>query len=165
MTTPTAHDPVSRVRMAFERAGDDLVVHIWLGPGGGLPAHLHPQQTEIWSAVEGRARFLVGDEWREIAPEDGEVVVTPGTVHGVAAVEDREVRLQALVQPALHLQEFLEESARAAQAGLFTAKGRPRGLRGARWAARFLKRYGDETVFVKPPQPVQRLLIALLARG
>jgi quercetin dioxygenase-like cupin family protein len=163
MTLTTVHDPVSRVRMAFEPAGDDLVVHCWLQPGGGLPAHFHPRQTEIWSAVEGRARFLVGDEWREVGPEDGDVVVAPGVVHGVAAVEDREVRLHTLVQPALNLQAFLEESAAAAQRGLFTPKGRPRGLRGARWAARFLKRYRDETVFVSPPQPVQRLLIALLA--
>ena len=48
--------------------------------------------------------------------------------------------------------------------GLFTPKGLPRGLRGARWAAGFLKRYRDETVFVSPPQFVQRTLIALLAR-
>jgi quercetin dioxygenase-like cupin family protein len=158
----TVHDPVSRVRMAFEPVGDELVVHCWLEPGGGLPAHYHPRQTEIWSAVDGRARFLVGDEWREIGPEDGEVVVRPGVVHGVAAVEDREVRLHTLVQPALNLQAFLEESAEAAQQGLFTPKGMPRGLRGVRWAAGFLKRYRDETVFVKPPQPVQRLLMALL---
>jgi hypothetical protein len=34
-----------------------------------------------------------------------------------------------------------------------------------RWAAGFLKRYGDETVFLSPPPIVQRVLIALLARG
>jgi len=37
-------------------------------------------------------------------------------------------------------------------------------LRGARWAASFLKRYREETVFVSPPRVVQNLLIALLAR-
>ena len=58
----------------------------------------------------------------------------------------------------------LEESAAAGREGLFTPKGLPRGLRGARWAAGFLKRYRDETVFVSPPQFVQRTLIALLAR-
>src|SRR4051812_8770437 len=35
----------------------------------------------------------------------------------------------------LRLQAFLEEAARAGQQGLFTPSGRPRGLRGARWAA------------------------------
>ena len=42
--------------------------------------------------------------------------------------------------------------------------GIPRGLRGMRWAARFLARHGDETVMVFPPRPVQRLLIAIFAR-
>jgi hypothetical protein len=69
-----------------------------------------------------------------------------------------------LVVPALHLQDFLHESARAGRERLYTARGLPRGLRGARWAARFLKRYRDETVFVSPPQIVQRALFVLLAR-
>jgi hypothetical protein len=47
---------------------------------------------------------------------------------------------------------------------LFTPNGRPRGLRGLRWAARFLKQYRDETVFVSPPVVVQRVLFALFAR-
>jgi quercetin dioxygenase-like cupin family protein len=164
MIQATIHDPVSRVRMAFEPEGEhDLVVHCWLQPGGGLPAHFHPRQTEVWSAVDGRARFRTGDRWHEIGPDDGPLEVAPGVVHGVSAVEDREVRLHTLVQPALRLRAFLEESAAAAHEGLFTPKGLPRGLRGARWAAGFLQRYRDETVFVRPPQPVQRVLMALLA--
>ena len=99
-----------------------------------------------------------------IGPEDGEIVVEPGTVHGVANPGASDAHLRCLVVPALRLQEFLEESARAGQENLFTPSGRPRGLRGARWAAGFLKRYRDETVFVSPPQIVQRALITLLAR-
>ena len=34
-------DPVSRVRMSFEPEGENLIVTVWLEPGGGLPAHLH----------------------------------------------------------------------------------------------------------------------------
>lgn len=157
-------DPVSRVRMSFEPRGDNLIVEVWLEPGGGLPAHLHPQQEERWSVVEGRAGFRLGDDERVIEPDDGEIVVEPGTVHGLASVSDRDAHLRTVVIPALRLQAFLEESARAAQEGLFTSSGRPRGLRGARWAARFLKEYRDETVFVSPPAAVQRILIAVLAR-
>jgi hypothetical protein len=58
---------------------------------------------------------------------------------------------------------FLEESAAAAQRGLFTTRGLPRGIRGARWAARFLKRHREETVFLSPPPIVQRVIIAVLA--
>jgi quercetin dioxygenase-like cupin family protein len=157
-------DPVSRVRYAFEPEGENLIVYTWLEPGGGLPPHLHPQQEERWSVVEGQVRFQLGKEKRVIGPDDGEMVVRPNTRHGLWSVSEREARLRALVIPALRLQAFLEEAAAAGEEGLFTARGLPRGLRGARWAASFLKRYRDETVMLSPPPFVQRPLIALLAR-
>ena len=162
--TETTHDPVSRVRMGFEPEGENLIVDLRLEPGGGLPAHFHPQQEERWSVLDGTVRFRLGDAETLIGPEDGEIVVEPGTVHGLASANDREAHLRCVVVPALRLQAFLEESAAAARENLFTPRGLPRGFRGARWAARFLKRYRDETVFVSPPLIVQRALFALLAR-
>jgi quercetin dioxygenase-like cupin family protein len=158
-------DPINRVRMSFEPEGENLIVTLWMEPGGGLPAHYHPQQEERWSVLEGTVRFRLGDDERVIGPEEGEIPVKPGTVHGLASASDQEARLRCLAIPALHLQSFLEESAAAAQEGLFTPRGLPRGLRGTRWAAKFLKRYRDETVMVSPPQFVQRGLFALLARA
>jgi mannose-6-phosphate isomerase-like protein (cupin superfamily) len=163
MTDPV-RDPVHKVRYAFEPQGDDLIVHCWLEPGGRLPAHLHPRQIERWSVVDGQVRFQLGDDKRVIGPEDGEMVVSPGTKHGLAAVSDREARLRCLVVPGLDLQAFLEASAAGARDGMFLRPGIPRGLRGARWAARFLKKHRGETVFLSPPPVVQRVLIALLAR-
>jgi quercetin dioxygenase-like cupin family protein len=157
-------DPVSRVRQRFETSGDSLIVDNWLEPGGGLPPHYHPRQEERWSVVEGQVRFRHRDEEHVIRPADGEIVVAPGEVHGVQSASDRDAHLRCVVTPPLRLQAFLEEAAAAGQQGLFTPRGLPRGLRGARWAAGFLKRYRDETVFVSPPQPVQRLLMTLLAR-
>lgn len=162
--TSQIRDSVSRVRMSFERQGENLIVECWVEPDGSLPAHYHPHQEERWLVVEGNVNFRLGHGERVIGPADGEVVVPPGTVHGVESVDDREAHLRCLVVPALRLQEFLEESTRAGSEGLFTATGRPRGLRGTRWAARFLKRYRDETVFVSPPQLVQRTLFKLFAR-
>ena len=49
--TEAIRDPVNRIRMAFEPQGENLIVHAWLEPGGGLPAHLHPRQTERWSVL------------------------------------------------------------------------------------------------------------------
>jgi quercetin dioxygenase-like cupin family protein len=162
--TELIRDPVSRVRQTFETRGESLIVDNWLEPGGGLPAHLHPQQEERWSVLEGKVRFRLGHEERVIGPEDGEIVVAAGVVHGVASVSDRDAHLRCVVTPPLRLQAFLEEAAAAGQEGLFTPRGLPRGLRGARWAASFLKRYRDETVFLSPPPIVQRLLIGVLAR-
>jgi quercetin dioxygenase-like cupin family protein len=167
MITPMdepVRDPVSRVRMTFEPDGDNLIVDVWLEPGGGLPPHFHPQQEERWSVVDGKVGFRLGGDEREIGPADGEIPVPPGTVHGLTSVTEQDAHLRCHAIPALRLQAFLEESAAAASEGLFTPRGLPRGLKGARWAAGFLKRYRDETVFVSPPQIVQRMLIALLAR-
>ncbi len=162
--TEEIRDPVSRTRYGFEPRGESLIVYTWLEPGGALLPHFHPRQEERWSVLEGEARFKLGELKQVIRPADGELVVAAGVAHGLSSVSDREAPLQAVVTPPLRLQAFLEESAAAAREGLFTPRGLPRGLRGAGWAAGFLKRYRDETVFLSPPQIVQRVLIAALAR-
>jgi quercetin dioxygenase-like cupin family protein len=157
-------DPVSRVRQAFASDGETLIVDNWLEPGAVLPPHFHPQQEERWSVLAGAVLFRYGDEERLLGPEHGEVLVGAGVVHGLRNTGAEEAHLRCLVTPALRLRQFLEEAAAAGQQGLFTQSGRPRGIRGARWAARFLKRYRDETVFLSPPPLAQRILIAVLAR-
>jgi quercetin dioxygenase-like cupin family protein len=163
MTEPIS-DPVHKVRYTFERRGENMQVDCWMEPGGGLPPHLHPRQEERWSVVDGRVRFGLGDTKRVIGPQDGEMIVKPGTKHSLESVTDDEVHLRCMVVPAGHLQEFLEESARAAREGLFMRGGIPRNLRGARWAARFLKQHQDEVVMTFPPRFMQRAAIAMLAR-
>jgi quercetin dioxygenase-like cupin family protein len=164
MSTPT-HDPVHRARYTFEPDGENLIVDTWLEPGGALPPHLHPRQEERWSVVEGQARFQLGDTKRVIGPEDGEIVVAPGTKHALQSVSDSEAHLRCHVIPARGLQEFLEESAAAAREGLFMRGGVPRNLRGARWAATFLKRHRGDVVMTFPPSFVQSAMIALFARA
>jgi mannose-6-phosphate isomerase-like protein (cupin superfamily) len=157
-------DPVHRVRYTFEPDGENLIVDTWLEPGGGLPAHMHPRQEERWSVVEGEARFQLAGTKRVIGPDDGEIVVQPRTKHAIASVSDREAHLRCVVVPAYGLQEFLTESAAAARDGLFMRGGIPKSLRGARWAANFLKRHREDVVMSFPPQFAQRAMIALLAR-
>jgi mannose-6-phosphate isomerase-like protein (cupin superfamily) len=158
------HDPVHRARYAFRPDGENLVVETWLEPGGALPPHLHPRQEERWSVVEGEVRFQLGNDKRVIGPEDGEMVVRPGTKHAIFSSSEREAHLRCYVIPALELQSFLEDSAAAAREGLFMRGGIPRSLRGARWAARFLKRHRDDVVMAFPPRFVQSAMIGLLGR-
>jgi mannose-6-phosphate isomerase-like protein (cupin superfamily) len=159
----SVHDPVHGVRYTFEPDGEDLFVDTFLEPGGALPPHLHPKQEERWSVVEGRARIRVGGEKREVGPEAGEIVVAPGTTHGIESV-GTEAHLRCHVSPALDLREFLEDSAAAAREGLFIRGGIPRSLRGARWAAGFVKRHRETVVMTFPPRFVQSAMIAVLAR-
>lgn len=108
--------------------------------------------------------MLVGRSKRILRPADGEVPVPPGTKHGLRNRSQRTVHARCRVIPAGDLQSFLTDSAAAAQDGLFMRGGIPRGLRGARWGARFLKRHRDETVMAFPPRFVQSALIAIFAR-
>jgi quercetin dioxygenase-like cupin family protein len=160
----TTHDPVHRIRYAFQPDGENLWVESWLEPGGALPPHFHPRQEERWSVVEGEVRFQLGNEKRVIGPEDGEMIVRPGTKHGLESTSDREVHLRCHVIPARNLQAFLEESAQAARDGLIRRGGIPKNLRGARWGAQFLKRHREDTVMSFPPRFVQSAMIGLLGR-
>jgi mannose-6-phosphate isomerase-like protein (cupin superfamily) len=162
MSAP-AHDPVHRATYTFEPDGDDLWVETRLEPGGALPPHLHPRQEEHWSVLEGTVRFQLGSEKRVIGPADGTIVVVPGVKHGLEST-GAEAHLRCHVVPALELEEFLTESAAAAREGLFMRGGIPRGLRGARWAASFLKKHRDDVVMTFPPRFVQSAMIALLGR-
>jgi quercetin dioxygenase-like cupin family protein len=160
----TTHDPVHRARYSFEPDGENLWVDTWIEPGGGLPPHWHPNQEEIWTVLDGEVRFQLGSEKRVIGPEDGDMVVRPGTKHSIESVMDRDAHMRCHVMPARQLQAFLEDSAEAARAGLFMRGGIPKSIRGARWAARFLKQHRDDVVMTFPPRPVQSAMIALLGR-
>ena len=160
----TIEDPVHKVRYAFEPKGADLIVDCWIEPGGGLPEHLHPRQEERWSAVEGEVALKLDGETRPLRPADGEALVRPGVKHALENRGDSEVHLRCYVTPALGLETFLTESASAARDGLIMRGGIPRGLKGARWAARFLATYEDDVVMTFPPRFVQRTLIATLGR-
>ena len=164
-TAEPVHDPVHRARHAFTPDGENLIVDTWLEPGGELPPHYHPRQEEYWSVVEGEVEVLVGRTRRALRPSDGEVPVMPNTKHALRNKSGRTVHARCRVIPPLGLEEFLTDSAAAAQEGLFMRGGIPRGLRGARWGARFLKRHRDVTVMAFPPRLAQNALIARLARG
>src|SRR5690242_2681997 len=131
MTNPP-YDPVHKTQYSFERDGENLIVDSLMDPGGHLPEHFHPIQEEHWSVVEGRVEVQLDGVWREIGPDDGAVVVKPGHKHAVRAVLDRRVHLRCHVYPALSLEEFLTDASIAAQDGLISKGGLPKGLKGAR---------------------------------
>ncbi len=164
MIEPATHDPVHRVSYAFEPDGDNLWVYTWLEPGGKLPEHFHPRQEERWEVLEGRARIQVGDAKPIVEPADGPQVVHPNVKHAIASASDEVALLRCHVLPAYDLQAFLEDSAQAARDGLIMRGGIPRGLRGARWGAQFVKRHREDTVMTFPPPIAQSIMIALLAR-
>jgi quercetin dioxygenase-like cupin family protein len=157
------YDPNRRLRYAFSRDGENLVVDIWAQPGADVPTHFHPSQEERWAILEGRVRFKVGGR-KLVAGAGDELVAAPGVKHSFKNIGDREARLRANVRPALELQAFLEDAAALARAGFYTRRGFPTSPRGAVRMAEFIERYRDLVVICWPPQVVQRLLLAPLTR-
>jgi hypothetical protein len=90
--------------------------------------------------------------------------VKPFMRHSLENVGDETIHARCLVMPALHLEEFLTDSSAAARAGLIMKGGIPKGLKGARWGAQFIKRHRGETVITFPPPFMQSAMIALFAR-
>jgi mannose-6-phosphate isomerase-like protein (cupin superfamily) len=162
--TDRIHDPIHRVSYAFEPDGHDLWVHTWLEDGGHLPEHFHPSLEEHWEVVEGAIRIKLDGRWRDLVPADGPVTVSPHVRHELKNDSGREARLRTHVVPAGRLQEFLTETAEAANQGLYNSRNMPTSWRGAVWAADLAQRFRDETVMCSPPPAVQRVVTPLVAR-
>jgi mannose-6-phosphate isomerase-like protein (cupin superfamily) len=171
MVTDEQHrtsDPVHRVSMAFERDGGSLWVTSRLQDGGHLPEHFHPTLVEHWEVVEGAIDIKLAGTWRPLAAGDGRVTVERNFRHELKNASGRGAVLRTEVTPPGRLEEFLRESAWAAQEGLYNARNLPRSVRGALWIAEFAHRFADETVMTSPPPALQRILLpplAKLARG
>jgi mannose-6-phosphate isomerase-like protein (cupin superfamily) len=162
--SPTVHDPIHRVAHAFERDGENLWVYCWFEADAHLPEHLHPTLEEHWEVLEGAIQLRVDGRWQWLTPQDAPVRVAPGVRHELRNPPGRNSRARAKVLPAGHLEEFLTDAARAARAGMFTARGLPTSLRNAVWLAAFAQRHRQETVMTSPPPALQRLALPILAR-
>ena len=158
------HDPIHRASMEFQREGDGLWVHTQLEPGGHLPEHFHPTLTETWEVVDGSAGVKLDGTWRELTAADGPVLVNPYARHALRNTSDAAARLRCWVTPPGRLEEFLTESARAAQDGLYNEHNLPTSLRGAAWVSDFALRFRDETVMTSPPPALQKLVLPPAAR-
>jgi quercetin dioxygenase-like cupin family protein len=160
----SVHDPIHRATYEFHREGDGLRVETWLDDGGHLPEHFHPTLDETWQALDGTVRVKLDGAWRDLFPEDGAVPVPRNTRHELKNSSGRRVHLMATATPPGGLEDFLTDSARAAQEGLFNARNLPTSWRGAMWVADFAYRFRDETVMCSPPPALQRAVLPLVAR-
>lgn len=158
------HDPNRRQYYEFRRDGDTLFVDVFVAPGGDVPTHFHPLQEERWTVLSGRLRFEV--DGRAVTPDVGvPVSVAAGCKHSFRNIGCGEAHARAQVEPALHLQQFLEDGASLARAGYYTRRGLLTSPHGAIEMARFIERYRGETVICWPPRLVQRLLSPLARLG
>ena len=161
---PEIHDPVHGTAYAFEHRGDSLWVYTWLKPGAHLPEHFHPSYEERWEALDGPLRVKLAGTWRDLTPADGVVLVERNVRHELRNESGLEVLGRTEVTPPGKLVDFLTESAKAAQEGLYNARNLPTSWRGVLWIAEFAERFRDDTVVTSPPPALQRILVPPVAR-
>ena len=73
-------DPVMKQRLSFQAADDGaaVLVEMWVEPGGGVPAHVHPSMEERFEVISGELSFLSGRKWRTAAAGDFATVMRKG---------------------------------------------------------------------------------------
>jgi quercetin dioxygenase-like cupin family protein len=169
MVEQWVEDPALRQRHRFTRSTDPdgtevLHVETWIGPGGGVPPHVHAAMEERFHVLEGRPSFLSGRTWHEAGP-GAEVVVPAGVRHAYANRSDAPAHVRCDVRPPSSLQAFLEEVAELGRDGKVMRGGlvKPSGLlRGAV----IVERHRDMATLLFPPMPpvwLQRLIFPPLA--
>jgi mannose-6-phosphate isomerase-like protein (cupin superfamily) len=163
-TAGEIYDPIHHVSYSFQADGPNLWVFTWMDPGANLPEHFHPAYDELWEVLDGAARVKLDGTWRDLRPDDGPVLVARNVRHALSNESGQRVRLRTEVKPAGRLEEFLRETARAAQQGLYNARNMPTSLRGAVWAARLAQSFREDTVMTFPPPALQRVVVPLVAR-
>jgi quercetin dioxygenase-like cupin family protein len=161
--TEFVEDPVLRQRYRLSREGDILRVELWAEPGAGVPVHFHPQIEERFEVLQGEFTFRVDGAKQRAGPGD-RLVAEAGSRHAFKNTGEGVAHFVAEVDPALNMQDFFEESAALARAGMFLRPGIPKGPRGLLAAAEFADRYSEIFQQTFPPRPLQRILIPPLAR-
>lgn len=157
-------DPVFGTTYRFSREGDVQRVEIWVEPGGGVPAHVHPEVRERFTVREGPMELLTGRTWKPAGPGET-VVVAPGTRHAFRNRGDVVAHAVCEASPASTLAAFLSQAAGLSRADLLTKAGLPKP-RGILHAAMLAHAHRDmvHLLFPAPPQLVQKLIWPPLAR-
>jgi quercetin dioxygenase-like cupin family protein len=135
LSSPDGGHNLRLVKTGAETGGELLEMEAtYAGTGVFPPEHLHPNQDERFTVLEGRVRAIVAGE--EKSYDAGETFEVPaGTPHQMAAAKGVPSRFTWEVRPALRTAEFFE--------GLYgTGPDSAREL-----GAAFVGRFADEIRF------------------
>ena len=140
---------------------DPLRFEMWLDADGHGPMeHVHPEQTEWLSVVDGRLGVSVTGDRRTLGP--GERVTIPaGVRHRFRNAGDGTLHLEGGVDPGLRTEAFMRVTYGLARDGApATPSGMPLNL--LRLAV-LLEEYDDMLYLARVPERLQRLGVRLVA--
>ena len=154
--SPVIGETITFRRTARDTGGALLRFEDVQRPGAKGPVlHLHARQEERLAVLAGTMRVIVGTQERELRAGE-EVSIPPGVPHRWWNGGDAPLRIENDFRPALAMERFFETIFGLARDGKTDADGVPSLLQLA-----LLTEY--EIFLAKPPVPVQRLVLGLLA--
>jgi mannose-6-phosphate isomerase-like protein (cupin superfamily) len=144
---------------AVDTGGELLRMELLLERGGAVPSlHVHPRQEERFAVRGGTLGWHL--DGQEGTANPGEVVVIPpGATHRVWNAGDDRAKTIIEFRPALTIEYWFEAFGALAAAGKLDGDGVPRLLD----AAVVLRQYPGVLYAARPPVPLQRLALPLLA--
>lgn len=102
-------NPFTGQTLEFISEDEDVLVMETTYERGGAPApaHLHPDQEEVFHVLSGSVRTSVEGEVRTLS--EGEMLVVPaGTLHEFGGDADEPARVRWEMRPPLRTREFFE---------------------------------------------------------
>jgi mannose-6-phosphate isomerase-like protein (cupin superfamily) len=157
-------NPASKERLVIltdpaTRQDRSLVAHLYIGPGGRVPApHIHPIATERFHVIKGKVGFVIGGS-RYLLGAGEQAEVPSGVAHDWWQVGDEPAEVIVDMQPGDRFTDLLVTLFGLVRDGQTNRRGLPHLLQLAVTA----QTYRDAAVFAAPPPPVQRLAFAPLA--
>lgn len=153
-------NPVSRQTVTFlAQASNVLRTRFEVEAGGARdPRHIHPQQVETITVVEGRIRRSLPDASEDVIGPAQRWEIPPGTPHTWAAI-DPNVELHIDFHPALRTRDLMTRLFGLAEAGKTNSKGMPNPMQTVVIAIE----YESEFRLASPPWGLQKLTLTTLA--
>ena len=155
LRNPVTGEYARVVEHTAERAVGELLAV----PGAAVAGpHIHPAQEERFEVVDGVMGYRLGDHRGELRIGEA-VTVPPGMVHDWWNAGDGNLRARVTVTPPGLFAGMIGAAWGLAVVGRTNAKGMPKLAD----AALLAETFGNEIVFERPPQAVQRALAATVA--
>ena len=155
-------NPITGERIIFGKTAEDtngelLQFELFMKPHGvAMLEHVHPRQEERVEVVSGTVRFRLGGK-EQILSASQAAVLPPGIPHTLWNDGDYEAHVLVEALPALKMETAIETLFGLARDEKTNKRGMPNPLQGALLAREY------ETFFARPPIPVQRAFLAVLA--
>ena len=144
---------------AKDTGGELLRLDFFVAPGGFLGnEHLHPKQQEHIEVLSGTLRCRLSGHEQSLGQGEA-ITVPPGLPHTLWNESIEEAHALVEYRPALRMETLFETLFGLGRDGKTDEKGSPNLLQGAV----MLKEYEDEYRLARPPLPVQKMLLAVLA--